>query len=133
MNSSPPPPYTELIWKGSPSAAIHTWLYFSCILLFPLPWALFRCYQTRHTDYELYPDRLYVKRRYGQQLTQGVLLKQVDTITVSQPRTLGWLSLSEVVLTTCDERLPALRLRGIVDADFLQALLLRQRGKMLST
>jgi len=103
----------ETIWKGSPSAALDFWLNLSCLLILPIPWALWRWMQRRSHVFEITTERL--------RTTQGILSKRTDELELYrvrdtafiQPFTLRLFGKGNLQLNTDDATTPTVLLEGI--------------------
>ena len=62
----------RVLWKGCPSAALDFWLNLSCLLLLPIPWALWRWIQRRSHTIEITTERI--------RTSEGIFSKRVDEI-----------------------------------------------------
>ena len=96
----------QTLWQGSPSAALDFWLNLSCLLVLPIPWALWRWWHRRSHRIEITTERVRV--------TQGILTKRTDELelyrvrdlTFVQPFILGLCGRGNLQLNTDDVTTP---------------------------
>ena len=103
----------NLIWKGCPAAASDFWINLSCLLVLPIPYALWRWWQRSCHVIEITTERIRV--------TQGMLSKRVDELelyrvrdhTFIQPFALRIFGCGNLVLNTADLTTPVVTLSAI--------------------
>jgi len=103
----------RIIWKGCPSAAVDFWVYLSCLLILPIPYALWRWLQRRSHVTEITTERIRV--------TEGILSKRVDELelyrvrdlTFIQPFALRIFGCGNLILNTADLTTPVITLRAV--------------------
>lgn len=103
----------KTIWKGCPSAAVDFWVYLSCLLVLPIPYALWRWIQRRSHVTEITTERI--------RITQGIFSKRVDElelyrvrdITFVQPFALRIFGCGDLVLNTADVTTPVITLSAV--------------------
>lgn len=103
----------KTIWKGCPSAAVDFWLYLSCLLILPIPFALWRWIQRRSHVVEITSQRI--------RITQGILSKRVDELelyrvrdlTFVQPFALRIFGCGNLILNTADLTTPVVTLMAV--------------------
>ena len=120
----------SVLWQDRPSQLQHLLLYLSCVLLVPLPFALWRYLLTQTTRYALTAERLIVTSGVFHQQQEEVELYRVKDYSVSAPLLYHWLGLANVRLLTSDQTHPELVLRGIRNADRVKELI-RERVEAL--
>ena len=94
------------LWAGSPSAAQDFWLNLSCLLVLPIPWALWRWIQRRSFRIEITSQRV--------RMTQGIFTKRTDELELYrvrdmafvQPFILGLFGRGDLQLSTNDVTTP---------------------------
>ena len=120
----------SVLWQDRPSQLQHLLLYLSCILLVPLPFALWRYLLTQTTRYTLTAERLIVTSGVFHQQQEEVELYRVKDYSVSASLLYRWLGLANICLLTSDRTHPNLVLRGIRNADRVKELI-RERVEAL--
>ncbi|MEM9931855.1 MAG: PH domain-containing protein, partial [Bacteroidota bacterium] len=101
-------------------------LYLSCVLLLPLPLALWRYLLTQTTRYTLTEERLIVTSGIFHQQQEELELYRVKDYSVSAPLLFRWLGLANIHLLTSDHTHPELVLNGIREADRVKELIRTQ-------
>jgi uncharacterized membrane protein YdbT with pleckstrin-like domain len=104
-------------WQGRPSQWQNIGWWISCVLVLPLPWALWKAAVTHNTVYTLTDQRL--------KFTTGVLTKLTDDLELYRVRDTKFqqdffermVGLGEVILYTTDETSPEIRLPYVKDAE----------------
>jgi uncharacterized membrane protein YdbT with pleckstrin-like domain len=115
----------QIVWTGRQSQWQNLGWFIACLLVVPIPWAIWRWLDTRCQHYQLTDQRL--------KTTHGILTKVTDDLELYRVRdTLTqqgiWqrmLGLGDVVLTTTDASTPEVRLRWLPDAEGLREILRR--------
>ncbi len=110
----------RIIWTGRESQWQNLGWFISCLLLIPIPWALWRWLETRCQVYVLTDQRLTT--------THGVLTKVTDDLELYRVRDTRtrqgiWqrvLGRGDVVLTTTDASTPQVALRWMENAEGLR-------------
>ncbi len=118
------------IWEDTPSQWVNVLPFLSCLLVVPIPWAVYRWLATRCTNYRLTTQRL--------RFSHGILNRQVDDlelyrvkdITVAQPLLLRMVGLGNLTLVTSDATTPTLPIPAIKDPLHVKDLL-RERVEHL--
>jgi uncharacterized membrane protein YdbT with pleckstrin-like domain len=107
----------QIQWVGRPSQWQNLWWWLSCVLVLPIPFALWKAAVTHNTVYTLTDQRLKFTRGVLTKLTDDLELYRVRDTKFQQDvfeRTVG---LGEVILYTTDETSPEIRLPFIKDAE----------------
>ena len=115
-----------ILWHGRPSPLLHLRLYLSCVLLLPLPLALWRYLQVRTTRYTLTPERLICQQGVLHRSSDEVELYRIKDYTITASLLDQWLGLSTLILVTSDQTHPTLVLRGIIDANAVKEIIRNQ-------
>jgi uncharacterized membrane protein YdbT with pleckstrin-like domain len=110
----------RIAWTGRQSQWQNLGWFVSCLLLIPIPWAIWRWLQVRCQSYTLTDQRL--------KTTHGILTKVTDDIELYRVRDTRmqqgiWqrvLGLGDVILSTTDASTPEVRLRWLPDAEILR-------------
>jgi hypothetical protein len=96
----------QTLWKGSPSAALDFWLNLSCLLVLPIPWALWRWLHRRSQRIEITSERVRVTQGIMSKRTDELELYRVRDITFLQPFILGLFGRGNLQLNTDDVTTP---------------------------
>ena len=124
MQSHTIPP--TILWQDRPSPLMHLGLYLSCVLLLPLPLALWRYLQAHTTYYTLTGERLICQQGVLHRTSDEVELYRIKDYTIVSPLLYRWFGLADLVLMTSDQTHPTLVLRGITDAHAVKELIRQQ-------
>lgn len=104
-------------WRGHPSQWQNLWWFVACVLLVPIPWAVWHWLQVRNTTYTLTDQRLKTTRGVFTRTTEDLELYRVRDSRFQQDFAERLLGLGQVVLFTTDETSPEVRLIFIKDAE----------------
>ena len=104
-------------WSGHPSQWQNLWWFVACVLLVPIPWAVWRWLQVRNTTYTLTDQRLKTTRGVFTRTTEDLELYRVRDNRFEQSFAERLCGLGQVVLFTTDETSPEVRLTFIKDAE----------------
>jgi len=104
-----------ILWEGHPSHALNFWLNLSCLLVVPIPWAIWRWIELRNERITVSSERI--------RLTTGIFTKRTDELELYrvrdssfvQPFLLRLFNKGNITLTTSDASSPSLTLRAIPD------------------
>jgi len=106
-------PDETVLWEGHPSHALNFWLNLSCLLVVPIPWAIWRWIELRNERIVISTQRI--------RLTTGIFSKRSDELelyrvrdtTFVQPFLLRLFNKGNITLTTSDATTPSLTLRAL--------------------
>lgn len=107
----------QVVWSGAPSQWQNLWAWVSCILLLPIPWALWRALVTRNTRYELTSQRLKTTRGVFNRITDDIELYRVKDTHFQQTVWQRMAGIGDIVLSTSDTSTPVVTLADIRAAD----------------
>ena len=105
---------------------MHLGLYLSCVLLLPLPLALWRYWQVQSIHYSLTTERLICQQGVFHRSQDEVELYRIKDYTITAPLLYRWLGLADLVLITSDLTHPELVLKGITNAYRIKELIRTQ-------
>ena len=119
----------QVVWTGHPSQWRNFWWFASCLLLLPIPFAIWKWLETKNTVYTLTDQRLKFTRGVLTKVTEDLELYRVRDTKFEQNLWERMLGLGEVQVFTTDETttvisLPFIRgaeavrekMRGLVEA-----------------
>jgi uncharacterized membrane protein YdbT with pleckstrin-like domain len=99
------PPETTL-WSGTSSQLKNFWPFVSCLLILPIPWAIWRWLETKNHVYRLTTERLVVETGVFGRHTETLELYRVRDLQVTQPFLLRMFGLQNIKLLTSDTSTP---------------------------
>jgi type II secretory pathway component PulF len=120
----------EVVWTGSPSQWLNFWWYLSCLLVIPIPIAIWRFFELRATDFTLTSQRI--------KLESGVLSKTYDQVELYRvkdtilTRTLlqRILGLGSIKMITSDPTQPELVFPSIADSEHVREMVRQNVERM---
>ena len=107
----------QVVWAGNPSQWRNFWWYLSCLLLLPIPWAIWKWLETKNTVYSLTDQRLKFTRGVLSKTTEDLELYRVRDTKFQQNVWERMLGLGEIQLFTTDETTTVVSLPYIRDAE----------------
>ena len=100
----------ETVWTGSASQVQNFWVFFSCLLVIPIPWAFWRCLQVRCRVFRLTTERLLITHGVLNKETETLELYRIRDLRVTQPFWLRLFGLQNIHLVTTDTTTPEVAL-----------------------
>ena len=107
----------QVVWVGRPSQWRNFGWFLSCLLLIPIPWAIWKWLETRNTVYTLTDQRLKFTRGVLSKTTEDLELYRVRDTKFQQSFWERMVGLGEIELYTTDETSPVIHLPFIKDAE----------------
>jgi len=107
----------QVVWAGSPSQWRNFWWYLSCLLLLPIPFAIWKWLETKNTVYTLTDQRLKFTRGVLTKITEDLELYRVRDTKFEQNLWERMLGLGEIQFFTPDGTLTVGSLHFIKDAE----------------
>src|SRR4249919_2284801 len=104
-------------WTGHPSQWQNAWWFLACVLLLPIPYALWLWLVTRNTVYTLTDQRLKFTRGVFNKTTEDLELYRVRDSKFQQNFFERMFGLGEIILYTTDASTPVINLTFIPDAE----------------
>ena len=104
-------------WTGGPSQWRNLGWWLSCLLVLPIPYAIWKWLVTRNTVYTLTDQRLKFTVGVFNKVTQDLELYRVRDTKFQQSFFERMVGLGEIVLHTTDETSPVISLAYIRDAE----------------
>ena len=105
------------IWDGTPSQWQNLWAWVACVLLIPIPWALWRALVTKNTRYVLTDQRLKTTRGVLNRVTDDLELYRVKDTHFQQTFWQRMVGIGDIVLSTSDTTTPTVAIADIRDAE----------------
>lgn len=106
-------PDEQILWEGTPSHALDFWLNLSCLLVVPIPWAIWRWIVLRNEHITISSERIRITTGIFTKRTDELELYRVRDSSFLQPFLLRLFGMGNLTLTTSDASSPSLSLRGI--------------------
>lgn len=107
----------QIQWTGHPSQWQNLGWFLLCLLLIPIPFALWKWLETRNTVITLTDQRLKFTRGVFSKTTEDLELYRVRDTKFQQSFFERLVGLGEIELYSTDETSPTVRLRYIPDAE----------------
>ena len=107
----------QIQWSGHPSQWQNLGWFLACLLVVPIPFALWKWLETRHTVYTLTDQRLKFTRGVLTRTTEDLELYRVRDTRFEQGFFERLLGLGRIRLFTTDETSPEIVLPYIADAE----------------
>ena len=107
----------ETLWQGTSSQLKNFWAFVLCILILPIPWAIYRWLLVKTTVYRLTTERLITEHGILNKTTDTLELYRVRDMQVTAPFIQRLFGLQTIHLLTADTSTPSLLL------DFIPASL----------
>ena len=117
QDSSASPTLEQPVWSGTPSQWQNLWAWVSCVLIVPIPWALWRALVTKNIRYVLTDQRLKNTRGVFNRVTDDLELYRVKDTHFQQTFWQRMVGIGDVVLSTSDTTTPVVVIADIRDAE----------------
>jgi uncharacterized membrane protein YdbT with pleckstrin-like domain len=114
----------QVLWQGSPSQWTNFWAFAACLLVIPIPWAIWRWLSTRSFTYEVTSTRVRIRQGVFSRRTDSLELYRVKDASFVQPFVMRLVGIGNVELETSDATTPVVVIRGVPDADSLREKIL---------
>lgn len=101
------------VWSGSPSQWLNFWWYVLCLLVIPIPWAIWRYLSVRASIYSLSSQRIRVQTGVLNQHIDEIELYRVKDTELSRSLIQRVLGLGTVSIVSSDETMPRLDIPSI--------------------
>jgi len=106
-------PTETILWEGHPSHALNFWLNLGCILIIPIPVALWRWIELRNERITISTERIRITTGIFTKKTEELELYRVRDTSFLQPFLLRLFDKGILTLTTSDATSPSLSLPGV--------------------
>lgn len=110
----------KIEWTGTPSQMQNLGWFIACLLVVPIPWAIWRWMVTRSTVYTLTDQRLSIRRGVFTRVTEDLELYRVRDTRLEQTFFERMFGLGEVILFTSDASTPEIHLPWLNNAESLR-------------
>lgn len=107
-------------WTGTPSQWQNLGWFLSCLLLIPIPWAIWRWLVVKNTVFTLTTERLRMRRGVLNRTTDDLELYRVRDTRFEQTFWERMFGVGEVILYTTDASTPEVHIPWLKDAELLR-------------
>jgi uncharacterized membrane protein YdbT with pleckstrin-like domain len=122
--SAPASPKEEVqLWKGTPSNWQNFWWWVSCLLVIPIPIAIWKWFVLRNTEITLTNQRLKIRTGVFNKKTEEIELYRVKDWTIEEPFLQRFLNKGSISMETSDRTAPTVRLAWLDGARALGDIL----------
>ena len=108
-------PSEETIWEGGPSQWVNFWWFVLCILVIPIPFAVWKWLVVANTKYTLTTQRFRVRTGVLSKEFDDLELYRVKDLTMRQAFIERMAGLGEITMITSDATTPMVRLHAIAE------------------
>ena len=105
------------VWSGVPSQWQNLWAWVACVLIIPIPWALWRALVTKNTRYVLTDQRLKTTVGVFNRVTDDLELYRVKDTHFQQTFWQRMAGIGDIVLSTSDTSTPVVVMADIRSAE----------------
>ena len=106
----------ETLWQGTSSQLKNFWAFVLCLLVIPIPWAIYRWLLVKTTTYRLTTERLITERGILNKTTDTLELYRVRDMQITAPLIQRLFGLQTIDLLTTDTSTPSIVLDFIPTA-----------------
>ena len=106
----------QTLWTGTSSQLKNFWLWLACLLVIPIPWAIWAWLKTKKRIYTLTSERLIIRSGVFNVATETLELYRVRDLQIMEPFWLRLWKLKNIHLITTDSTTPELILDYIPSA-----------------
>lgn len=105
----------EQVWEGTPSQWTNFWWFVLCVLVVPIPFAIYHYLKVKTTKYSLSNQRLRMESGIVARKIEEVELYRVHDSAVQQSFIERMLGIGTIWLETTDQRNPEVLLKAVPD------------------
>ena len=116
----------QTLWSGTSSQWKNIGPFLLCLLVIPIPWALYRWLVVKTTTYKLTTERLLTERGIFNKVTDSLELYRVHDFEMSQPFFQRILGLKTIALVSGDTTSPRILIDYIPASLNLQDIIRKQ-------
>ena len=110
-------------WQGSPSQWTNFWWYALCVLVIPIPWAVWKLAVTATTDYAVTSQRLTLRQGVFNRTLEEIELYRIKDTTLTKSFWQRVLGLGSVVVESSDASMPRLVIPWVKNADEVRQII----------
>lgn len=96
----------QVLWQGGPSQWANFWWWLSCLLILPIPWAIWKWLEVRALQVTLTNQRLKIRSGVLNKQTEEIELYRVKDWTVEEPFLQRMVGKGRVRMETSDRTAP---------------------------
>jgi len=96
----------QTLWRGTSSQLKNFWPFVSCLLVIPIPWAIYRWLAVKTTTYQLTTERLIIEHGILNKTTDTLELYRVRDLQVTQPFWIRLFGRENIHMLTTDTSTP---------------------------
>lgn len=104
-------------WQGSPSQWTNFWWFVLCVLVIPIPWAVWKIVSTATTDYAVTTQRLTLRKGVFNRTLEEIELYRIKDTTLNRSLMQRVLGLGTVEVESSDASMPQLVIPWVKDAE----------------
>jgi uncharacterized membrane protein YdbT with pleckstrin-like domain len=93
----------KIVYEGSPSQFLNFWIFVSCILVVPIPFAFWRWLKVKYTILKLTDQRIIMSEGVFNKTTSEIELYRVRDVAVEEPFFMRIFGLGHVQIYATDE------------------------------
>lgn len=103
----------EVLWQGTPSQVLNWPWWLACVLVLPIPVALWKWFETRTNEYKLTSERLQLRTGLLNKRTDDLELYRVRDTIIEEPFIYRLFGAGNITLETSDRSHPTFRLPAV--------------------
>lgn len=107
-------------WQGSPSQWTNFWWFALCVLIIPIPWAVWKLAVTATTDYAVTSQRLTLREGVFNRTLEEIELYRIKDTTLTKSFWQRLLGLGSVVVESSDASMPRLVIPWVREAEHVR-------------
>jgi uncharacterized membrane protein YdbT with pleckstrin-like domain len=103
----------KVIWAGSPSQWTNFWYYVACILVIPIPIAIWKWIQRNQHDFTITEERIIEQSGVFTRKIHDIELYRIKDVRVEQSLLYRMINLANIIIVSSDRNSPELVLPAI--------------------
>ena len=116
---------STIAWKYKPHQGSNVGIFLSSFTLLTIPWVVWAYLKTRSTEYRIEGDKLYVRQGVLGIKEQEVYLHRIKSVQPKKSLS-NLLGLHALVISTENDLVPEVRIKGIDNLSETENIILRQ-------